>query len=81
MIILNVPKPYRIAPPTMWSNFVTLDIILLCPVRVLKALLVSRFFLKDSPLFANRFPAYSHIRDALKASLTLLNISQVGHGI
>ena len=78
-------KPYRIAPPTIWSNFAKFDNILLCPVRALKALLVSRFLLQDSPLFANRFPPFSqvidtHIRNPSKASLTLLNISQVGHG-
>ena len=57
----------------------------LCPIRALKALLNSRPLPLGFPLFATIYPPHSqvidtHIRDALRSVLAILNISTVGHG-
>ena len=57
----------------------------LCPIRALKALLNSRPLPPGFPLFATIYPPHSqvidtHIRDALRSVLAILNISMVGHG-
>ena len=57
----------------------------LCPVRALRALLQSRPLPSSAPLFATSYHPHlqvidTHVRDALKVVLNILNISPVGHG-
>ena len=57
----------------------------LCPVRALRALLQSRPLPSTAPLFATSYHPHlqvidTHVRDALKVVLNILNISPVGHG-
>ena len=62
-----------------------IDNFYLCPVRALKALLKSRPLPSTAPLFATIYHSHlqvidTHVRDALKSVLSVLNISPIGHG-
>ena len=61
-----------------------LENVYLCPVRALSVLLASRKLPSTAPLFANNFPTFTqvidtHVRDALRKVLTLLDIPHSGH--
>ena len=68
-----------------WVQLPKLENIYLCPVRALSALLSSRKLPPTAPLFANNFSPLTqvidtHVRDALRKTLTLLGIPPNGHG-